>query len=184
MVVAHDHGSNDYNSPFDLVISYSEIPTPSGSEVQICYTIGSIDPPPPDPDPSSTLYTASIPIDRNTIVKAIAIDEAGNASTVVTQTYTYLRIDSANPSVCSKSTPINNSILYGFFFDYTAVDLYISDGATQKTCYPYVAVSSANELHIQILDSDLTTLAADPGTLTVVNQNNGDSVSTPITIDP
>ena len=179
-----DHSSGDYNSPFDLVITYSEIPTPSGTEVQVYYTIGSFDSPPADPDLGSTSYTASISIDRNTIVKAIAIDEAGNASTVVSRTFTFLRIDSVNPSACSKSTPINNSILYGFFFDYTAVDVFISDETTQKTCYPYLAVSSVNELHIQILGSDLTTLAAGPGTLTVVNQNNGDSVSTPITIDP
>jgi hypothetical protein len=40
----------------------------------------------------------------------------------------------------------------------------------------------ASELHIQILGTDLEDMAAGPGTLTVVNRNNDDFVSTPFTI--
>jgi len=177
-----DYPTDDYSTPFDLSITHPEIPTPSGTDVQIFYTIGSIDSPPADPDAGSSLYVASIPIDRNRIVKAVAIDAVGNASSVVSREYTFLRIDSVVPTSFSKAASITAADIGGFFFDESALNVFISDGVTQDQVFLDVGVSSTSNLHIIVLDSDIAAMNTGPGTLSVVNASNGDSVSIPITI--
>jgi hypothetical protein len=185
-----DRGSGECSGAFSLTISHSEIPTPSGSEVTIYYTMGSIASPPPDPDAGSSVYTAAIPIDRNRIVKAIAIDAVGNSSDIVSREYTFLRIDSVSPESLSKANPVTIVDVSGFFYAYdeTSLDIYVTDGSVQVSCYidgnPLVTTSL--NLHLGVLGSELgdSGIAEGAATLVIVDTNTGDSVGVPITIGP
>ena len=184
-----DHSTDEYDAPFNLIISHSEIPTTSGTDVQIYYTIGSIACPPDDPDAGSTLYTTTIPIDRNRVVKAIAIDEVGNASSIVSRTFTFLRIDVVTPDSCSKTSvlPIIYVDIGGFFFSYddTNLDVYISDGSVEVPCYiDPGSLTTRTNLHVNILREDLNSYGISDGPATLYVENSDPAIDDPVSIYP
>lgn len=78
--------SGSFDAPFLLFLSHPELLEPAGSAVVIHVTLdGSI------PTASSTPYEVGLPLEiaSSTQVKAVAVDEAGNSSAVVSWTYTF-----------------------------------------------------------------------------------------------
>jgi len=177
------HSTGEYFASFDLAISHAEIPTPSGTDVQIFYTIdGSI------PDRSANPYDGPIKIPNNTEIKAIAIDQVDNASSVVTEIYTFLRVDSINPASCTIDSSFHFFDIYGFFGicsdssgDYISesAKVYLTQGALQVECVIVDVASIESNLVIQIDGQDLIdkSMAAEAATITVVSNVNSDSGS-------
>ena len=182
-----DHSSSDYSSPFDLVITHPEIQAPTGTEVH--YTLDES-----TPNRYSNLYEAPIRISGNTEVKAIAIDQADNESSIISGTYTFLRAGSIAPSSC----PIDSSYhffnidgFFGIFFDgdgdYIAdsLEVYLSQDSAQVECVIVDVASTTTNLYIQIWGQHLIDEYMVPGmaTITVINTDNGDSDSAPFALE-
>ena len=149
------------------------------------------------PTNTSTLYSGPIMVSKNTTLRYIAIDEAGNISSVYTQTYT---IDKTIPTASANvkgglyntnkvvtltmsepgniyytlngTTPTSKSILY-------TKPITISSTNTLK----YLAIDSANnksQIYTNIYTIDKT--APKVASTTPVNNAKGVSLTAPITI--
>jgi hypothetical protein len=171
----------EMSGDLNLELDHIEIPTPTGTAVQVFYTLdGSA------PDGSATLYTTSIPVSKNTTCRAVAIDAAGNSSGIAEEIYTFLRIDSVDPESCSKTEPTmpGNFIIdiLGYGLDKETSMVTLSDGVSVPVSCP-IDPTVIDKLHLIIPEDDIKALNTGPATITVDNPN-GDSESVPFTINP
>jgi hypothetical protein len=176
-----------FSDEVTVTVNTDELQDPSGTAVQVHYAIGSIDSPPPDPGAGSPIFPSSIDVDRNSTVKAIAIDGAGNASGVVSEQYTFLEITPGQELSCRLSYAAITVDVEGFFYTFNnqTLTVYITDGSVQVPCtIDETSIVTGNyNLHLIIVRSDLEQSGIGVGTQTlVITAPNGDSVSTPITI--
>jgi hypothetical protein len=176
-------GSGNYDTDFDLSITHEDIP--AGTQVQIYYTVdGST------PDRSANLYTGPVNISSNTEIKAIAIDQVGNESSVVSETYTFLRADSITDDFCSLDGEFHFFDIagyFGIFFDNLdhyipgSAGIYLTQGSAQVDCVIVYNVSTKTDLIIQIDSRRLLDESMIPGdaTITISSNINLDSDSVP-----
>ena len=90
---------------------------------------------------SGTIYSGPISISSTTTLKAVAIDSAGNVSTVMTETYT---IEATAPVTAAPAPPSELSIIKGSIVSGSVSQLAADDGA-------YVVVGSAAAGSTQVI---------------------------------
>ena len=180
-----DHSTGEYDSEFELNISHSD--NPPGTPVKVYYTLDGTTP------NSSSADTNPVPISGNTEIKAIAIDQVGNESTVVSETYTFLRVDTISPTYCPVDDLDHFFNVYGYFgIFFDAAGYYIpgiavinlTQNVIQVECVIVDVASTKTKLVIGIDGNDLIDASMVPGnaTITVVSTVNPDSDSVSFTL--
>jgi hypothetical protein len=102
--VSANPGEGLYNRPQSVILTMSELGT-------IYYTLDGT-----GPSTNNRSYESPIIIDKNTILKYIAVDNAGNRSQVYTQVYTIntlppLKVIAVSPEDGSNNVPVNKKII-------------------------------------------------------------------------
>jgi len=132
------------SQPIDVELNHPDHLDPNASPVTLYYTIDGS-----DPTTASTVYTDKFQIGVSDIpieVRVLAVDSVDQPGPVVSFTYNFMDIQSANPSIISISPSIQGIYIYGFglgnakygggFDDVTipdGVELYDGDGTRIRT---------------------------------------------------
>jgi len=166
--------SGDYEAPFEVFLSHPEIASPSGAAVSITYTLDGT-----APTSVSTLYAVGVPIEvaSELELRAIAVDAAGNESTVAAWSYAFpaLAILVTSPDNALATSPSLLIDIYGAGSAEGATAVLEEDSDADVA--DVLAFSVDSSTHI-VLGVDLPNAAGGDGamvagsaTITVTNPN-------------